>query len=166
MPIDFLKRALLFAVLCLVQALVLNRIHLFDCATPLLYVLFVLFFERNYPKWAVLLWSFALGIVLDMFSNTPGVTAASLTLLGVVQPYFLGLFIQRDAPDDIRPSMQTIGVPKFVVYVMAMVLLYCTVFFTLETFSFFNWLQWVKSVGGSALITVVLILTFESVRKR
>lgn len=166
MPIDFLKRVLLFVALCMAQVLVLNRIHLFDCATPLLYVLFVLFFERNYPKWAILLWSFVLGLVLDMFSNTPGITAASLTLLGAVQPYFLELFIQRDAPDDIRPSIETIGAPKFVFYVITMVLLYCTVLFTLETFSFFNWLQWVKSIGGSAVITVVLILTFESVRKK
>ena len=40
MAIDLIKRITLFVSLCLVQALVLNQIHLFDCATPLLYVYF------------------------------------------------------------------------------------------------------------------------------
>ena len=42
------KRILGFALLCLAQALVLNRIHLFSFATPLLYVYMVLLFRRNY----------------------------------------------------------------------------------------------------------------------
>ena len=58
MNIDFLKRLLLFVVLLLVQVLVLNHIHLFDYATPLLYIYFVISFNRNYPKWAILVWSF------------------------------------------------------------------------------------------------------------
>ena len=46
MNIDFFKRLLLFLALLLVQVLVLNNIHLFDCATPLLYVYFVVSFQR------------------------------------------------------------------------------------------------------------------------
>lgn len=49
MNIDFFKRLLLFLALLLVQVLVLNNIHLFDCATPLLYVYFVVSFQRGYP---------------------------------------------------------------------------------------------------------------------
>jgi hypothetical protein len=39
------------------------------------------------------------------------------------------------------------------------------VFFTLESFSFFNWLNWLESIGGSVVLTLVLVFTFESVRK-
>ena len=38
MTIDFLRQLGIFAVLCLAQALVFNRIHLFGCATPLIYI--------------------------------------------------------------------------------------------------------------------------------
>lgn len=166
MTIDLGKRIVAFVVLCLVQALVLNRIHLFDCATPLLYVYMIIIFPHDYPKWGILLWSFMLGISIDTFSNTPGVASASLTLVGAVQPYFFRLFIQRDAPDDIAPSVKSIGVAKFTFYATVLVLLYCLLFFTLETFSFFNWLRWLQCVGGSTAITVILILTLESVRKQ
>ncbi len=165
MSIDVLKRVVWFVILCGVQALVLNHIHLFNCATPLLYVYFVVLFPLNYPKWGLLLWSFMLGLVIDMFSNTPGEAAASLTLVGAAQPYFFQLFVQRDAPEDIKPSLRTIGPTKFSFYAFTLVLLHCLVFFTLESFNFFNWLQWLECILGSTLITFILIMTIESVKK-
>ncbi len=166
MPIDELKRAALFVVLCLVQVLMLNQMHLFNCATPLLYVYLALVFPLNYPRWAALLWCFMLGLVVDTFSNTPGVASASMTLLGLTQPYILQLFVSRDAPEGLTPSMVTMGVGKYVSLVVSLVLLYCLCFFSLEVFNFFNWMHWLECVGGSAVLTSLLVLTLESVRRK
>lgn len=165
MTIDLLRQLGVFAVLCLAQAFVFNRIHLFGCATPLIYIYMIIKLERNYPKWGILLWSFALGVIVDALSNTPGVAAASLTLIGAVQPYFMELFVQRDAAENLMPSLKTLGYGKFSFFAAMLTLLYCIVFFTLETFSFFNFSQWVAQVLGSAIISLVIILTIESVRK-
>lgn len=163
MTIDLIKRIVIFAVLCVVQALVFNRIHLFDCAIPLFYVYFALKFPRNYPRWAVLLWCFLMGLAIDTFSNTPGVAAASLTFVGLVQPYFFELFVSRDAPDNFAPSMSSMGPFKFSFYAVTLTLVYCILFFTLETFSFFNWQQWLMCIGGSTALTFLLVITIESV---
>ena len=95
MTVGVLKTLGTFLVFLLVQVLVLNHVHLFDSATPLLYIYMVLLFPRNYPKWGMLVWAFAMGLGVDMFSNTPGVAAASLTLVALLRPYLLELFIQR-----------------------------------------------------------------------
>ncbi|MBR1547156.1 MAG: rod shape-determining protein MreD [Prevotella sp.] len=166
MTIDLLKRALWFLLFVLAQAVVLGRIHLFGCATPLLYVWFVILMPRNYPKWGGLLWSFLLGLSIDIFFNTPGMAAASLTLIGLIQPYFLELFISRESPENLVPSMKTVGPMRYSYYVAAMVLLYCLTFYTLELFSFVNWMLWLKSVVGSTLVTLALIFTFETVRNK
>lgn len=166
MSIDILKQVAFFFILCIAQVLVLNHIHLFNCATPLLYVYMVLVFPLNYPKWALLLWSFALGLTVDTFSNTPGMAAASLTFIAAVQPYYMRLFIPHDAPEDLRPSFLSLGVTKFVFYIITLVLLHCLLFFTLEAFNFFNWAQWLWSILGSTAITAVLVLTIESVRRK
>lgn len=166
MSIDIFKQAGFFIVLCMAQVLVLNHIHLFDCATPLLYVYMVIVFPLNYPKWAVLLWSFALGLTIDTFSNTPGMASASLTLVGMVQSCYAALFVPRDSPSDLRLSFKTIGNTKYVFYVTTLVLLHCLLFFTLEAFNFFNWAQWIWSIVGSTLLTTILILTIESVRRK
>lgn len=46
-----------------------------------------------------------------------------------------------------------------------MVLIFCIVFFTLEMFSFFNILFWLECVGGSTILTYLLILAIENVRR-
>ena len=166
MTIDFLRQLGFFAVFCLAQAFVLNRIHLFGGATPLIYIYMIMKLERNYPNWGTLLWSFALGLTVAVLSNTPGVAAASLTLIGAIQPYFMELFVQRDAADNLSPSFKSLGYGKFCFFASTLTLLYCTVFFTLETFSFFDLMQWIAQIIGSTLISLVIILTIESVRTK
>ena len=146
--------------------LVLNHVNLLDCATPLLYVYFIMLFRRGYPKWGILLWSFLTGLCIDVFSNTPGVAASSATLLGLLQPYLLNMFIQRDSADDLAPTIRTLGAARYFYYTLACVFVFNLFFFTVESFSFFNWLQWAKNIGGSTALTVVLILVIENVRKK
>ena len=165
MTTDLIQRIVAFVVLVVVQALVLNHIHLFGVATPLFYVYFVLLFRRNHPKWIILLTSFLLGLCIDVFSNTPGLAAASTTFLAVLQPYILEPFIPRDSEENLKPGMRTLGIGRFIYYTVFMVFLYNLVFFSLEAFTFFNWLQWLLSIGGSTLLTVVLILVVENLRR-
>lgn len=164
MSLDFIRKLCLFVLFVLVQTLVLNHVHLFNVATPLLYVYFVVMFSNSYPRWAVLLWSFAMGLSIDTFSNTPGMAAASLTLVGVLQPYILTPFIPRDSGDNFSPSISSLGFTKFFYYLLALVFIFCVSFFSLEMLNFFNWLYWVECVFGSMALTVILILVLENLR--
>ena len=165
MTIDTLRRLLVFGLLCLAQMLVLNRVQLFHCAMPLLYVYFAVVFPHAYPRWAVVLWSFAMGLAVDTFSDTPGMASASMALVGLLQPYLLELFLPRDAEENIKSSAKTLGWWRFASLTGILVLVHCVVFFSLEQFGFFNILFWLQCVGGSALLTFVLIMTLESIRK-
>ena len=166
MNLNFIRNIVLFVILLLVQVLVLNHIRLFGCATPLMYIYFVLPMRRNQAKWATLVWCFLLGLAVDTFSNTPGVASASMTLIAAVQPYLLELFVPRDSADDLVPSFRTLGVSKYVSYTVILVLVGCLAFFTLEAFNLYNWMQWMCSILGSAALTVVLILVIENARNR
>lgn len=166
MNIEMMKNIAFFVVLCLAQALVLNNVRMFNCATPLLYIYMVLLFRRNYPRWGILLWSFALGLVVDIFSNTPGVASASMTVVGLVQPYILAPFIPRDSAEDFEPSMKNLGMGAFTLYTFIMVLLYCLLFFTFEMFNFFNFIFWIECVGGSTVLTLLTILVIENMHKK
>ncbi len=166
MSFDVIKRIALFFVLCVVQILFLNHIRLFNIATPMLYIFFVITFHRNTPKWALLLWSFALGLAIDVFSNTPGLASGSMTLIGIIQPYLLELFVPRDSIDDLEISTTTLGFGKYLTFSSILTIIYCLVFFALEAFSFYNWMHWLSCAGSSALLTLVLILSIEAVRKK
>jgi len=166
MAVDILKRWALFVVLCMVQVLFLNHIWLFDVATPLLYMLFVITFRRNTPKWAILLWSFCLGLTIDTFTNTPGLASGCLTLTGMMQPYLAEVFLPKDAPEDIEISMRTLGISKFATLSLILTGTYCLIFFALEAFSFYNLLYWVECSVFSTALTMALLLAVESVRSK
>jgi rod shape-determining protein MreD len=164
--VEFFKRLGWFVVLCLVQVLILNHIHLFDLAIPLLYVYFTITFQRGTPKWMILLWSFALGLAIDVFSNTPGLASGSLTLIAVIQPYLLELFVPRDSAENLEVSISTLGIGKFMIFSAVLLVVYCLVFFALEAFSFFNWQYWLACAGASSLLTFALMTAIESVRAK
>lgn len=166
MSVEFFKRLGWFVVLCLVQVLILNHIHLFDLAIPLLYVYFTITFQRGTPKWMILLWSFALGLAIDVFSNTPGLASASLTLIAVIQPYLLELFVPRDSAENLEVSISTLGIGKFMIFSAVLLVVYCLAFFALEAFSFFNWQYWLACAGASSLLTFALMMAIESVRAK
>ncbi|MBR0181642.1 MAG: rod shape-determining protein MreD [Prevotella sp.] len=166
MPFELIKRLAIFITLCVVQILFLNHIRLFGVATPMIYVLFVIIFHRNTPKWALLLWSFALGLAIDVFSNTPGLAAGSMTLIAIIQPYLLELFIPRDSIEELRVSSTTLGLGKYIFFCTILIAIYCLVFYALEAFSFYNWIHWLTCAGSSALLTLILILSIETVRKK
>lgn len=165
MKLNLLKGIISFVILLLLQAIILNHIHLFGYATPLLYVYLVLLFPRNYPRWRMLLLCFIMGLCVDIFSNTMGVATASITFMGFIQPYLLAYFIPRNSIDDLQPSMNTLGINKFIYYTLISVFVYCVLFFTLEVFSFFNWEQCLASIIGSTILTVVIILVVENFRR-
>lgn len=155
---------LVLTVLC--QALVFNRIQLFGCVTPMLYLYFPMLFRGDKPRWVVLLWCFALGLGVDIFSNTPGMSAASMTLIGLLQPYLAVIFKPRDSEAGDAPTMKNIGTVSFVYYAIIIVFIYNLVFFSLEWFSFFEPLLWLLSIVGSTILTVVLILLMEHYHKQ
>jgi rod shape-determining protein MreD len=165
MNIDTLQRFVVFFLFCLTQALVCNHIQLFHCATPLPYIYFVIMFPRNHPKWSILLWSFFMGLMIDMFSNTPGLASFSLTLAAAIQPYLLELFIPRDADENIKPSARMLGWDKFITFTTLLVAIFCLTFFTVEAFNFFNWMHWLQCVVGSFILTLILVLSLETIRK-
>ncbi|MGN1375909.1 MAG: rod shape-determining protein MreD, partial [Prevotella sp.] len=132
----------------------------------LLYIYFILLFRRNYPRWAIILWSFFTGLCIDIFSNTPGVAASATTIIGLLQPYLLNLFIPRDSPEDLMPSVKSLGFLKYLYYSFICVSIYTTLFFSIETFNFFNWIQWLKNIAGSTIITLLLIIAIENTKKK
>ena len=163
---EHVERLIMFVVLLVVQMLILNHICLLQVAMPLLYVYFAITFRRGTPMWMILLWNFALGLMVDVISNTSGLAAGCMTLIGFIQPYLLEPLVPRDSAENLKTSASTLGVSKFVTLSAILVSIYCLVFFALESFSFFNWQLWILRAVGSALITLVLIFAIESIRSR
>lgn len=156
---------LLIIVFGLAQALFFEHIHVFGVATPMLYVYLPLLVQRGYPRWAQMLLCFVMGLVVDMFTNTPGLACASLTLVGFLQPYLLELYLKKEDDPAFRPSIANMGFGKYLSYSFFLTLVYCIAFFTLEAFTFTDWLMLIESAAGSLVLTLLLIITIDSLRR-
>ena len=160
------NRLVMFVVLLVVQVLVLSHVWLLNVATPLLYVYFAITFPRNTEKGEVLGWCFFLGLLIDIFSNTPGLAAGTLTLIGMTQTYLVELFVPRDSVENLEVSAATLGWGKFSMLSGILTLIYCLLFFILEAFNFFDWQLWILRAVFSTVLTLLLMLAIESVRSR
>lgn len=163
MTTDILKRLGLMVLLILVQVMVLNNIQLFNMATPLLLLLVPLYFDSEQSRWSALLWCFCVGLIVDIFSNTPGVNAGAMTLLGLVQPMLIRLFV-TEQDECLRPSLKEMGWMKFLTYSVMLIVVFCLTFFTLEAFSFFNPVLWIMKILTSAVLTLIMVVAIEKLR--
>lgn len=152
-------------ILVLVQALVLNNVNLFGCITPYLYVYFILMADVNESKNVTMLWAFFCGILIDMFSNTPGINAASSIFIAFVRLYVLRLFVSRDVIEQGTPSIKSIGLSSFSKYILLSVLLHHLLLVLLCYFSLSSVGEIVLRILLSSLLTFILILVIDNTKK-
>lgn len=155
-----------FVVLVLVQVLILNHIFLFSLATPFLYIYFILVLDKDVDRIPLMLTAFAIGLAVDIFSNTPGVNAGASVLLAFTRTGLLGLFAPRDEFENYEPGIYTIGLWSFVRYAFVATLLHHTALFMLESFSVMQLGHLSLRILCSTLLTVVLIMAVEFIRHR
>lgn len=154
-------------VLFLLQVFVFNHVHIFGYATPMPYLYFLLILPSNTPHWLYVLLGFILGLLIDLFTNTPGIAAASLCLIGLLTPYLLTAFSPKDRDEEaFEPSHKSMEWTSFIHYVLVASLIHCLTFFTLEAFSFFDWQVLLINIAGSTLLTMLFIVAMELVRKK
>jgi len=148
------------------QVLVLNHLQLMGYGTPLIFVVILLYMPMGTLKAGVLLWGFCTGILVDIFTNTPGVASGAMTFAALIQPPLLKLLAPRDAAEDIKPTMQNLGKWNYVRYMIIIFLVHHLVYFGLECFSLYHIadaaLLMVASWGSSVLLALLL----ESFRKK
>lgn len=153
--------------LVLLQSLIFNHIHILGYATPLPYIYFMVKLPDNTSRTMYLILGFALGMTIDIFSNTPGMTAAALCVIGLITPWILMAFSPKEKGEEILyPSVRTMGAKSFYLYAFSITFAHCTLFFSIEFFSFFHWQMLLLKIAASTLLTFLLIVAFEQLRPR
>jgi rod shape-determining protein MreD len=77
-----------FLLLILVQVTIFNKIDLLGYINPYPYILFILLYPVNGNKSALIFFSFLMGVIIDMFSNSGGVHAAASVCIAYMRPSF------------------------------------------------------------------------------
>lgn len=159
---SIMQFTLLFLILVLLQVLIFNHLYLFHTALPLAFIYFIMRLPVSLSTITVLTLSFFLGLTIDVFSNTPGMNALACTILGFIKLPLLHLYTPReDDHNNLEPSIKSLGSTVYTKYALSASFIYCTLFFLIESFTFFNSLTLALRIAGSTILTFIVIMCID-----
>ena len=151
----------------LLQVLVCNRIVFWQCATPFVIIYLLLKMPSGVSPYSALTFAFFLGIVTDMFTNTPGLYALALVTAAFVHHYLINAIQYRDRGEEsFTPSAAMLGWQGYTIYTTVLTLIFCTVLFCIDSLSFFEPSQLLMRIVGSTVLTTLILLAVEWIYKK
>lgn len=158
---NILRSILYFVVFVMFQVLFLNNIHYLRIATPFLYLYCIIKMPIGISRSGVLIFSFITGLIVDMFSNTPGMHAGACALVGLLREPLIHFQQGEDIADGLYPSYHSFGYAGFIRYVALFVFIHHVTLFLLEALTLFDPLFLLIRVGASVLMTILSICAVE-----
>ena len=153
--------------LILAQAVVFNRICLWGVAVPFVFLYPLLKLPVTISReWAITI-GFVVGLIIDIFSDTPGLNALSCTLMMALRRPVIHLYVQRD--EDLPnpyPSIKSLGSDTYTKYALTMSLVYCILVFTLANLSFERLGHTILTILTSTILTTIILICIDSLTRR
>ncbi|MCO6161370.1 rod shape-determining protein MreD [Flavobacterium sp. NRK F7] len=146
-----------FILLVFLQVILFNNINMFGFANPYPYVLFILLFPVNGNKSVLLISSFFIGLIIDMFSNSHGIHAMACTALAFVRPNLFRFSF------GISYEYQTVKIAdkitsERVSYVLLALFIHHFVLFFFEYFSLTLFFEIIYSTLISTILSFIICL--------
>ncbi len=145
-----------FGLYVVFQLFVLHRFVLWDAAYAFFYVGYLLLLPPRYSAIRTMTIAFGVGILIDLFSNTPGIQACACVILAVLKyPWLVAV---KGAPDDSAElSFYNLGLVSFTLYVVPLIFLHLALIFFIENGSFSPMFPILKRVIYSTVLNALLI---------
>ncbi len=157
-----------FVLLLSVQIIIFNNMNFLGYISPFPYVLFILLYPVNGNKTGLLLASFLLGFIMDMFSNSGGIHTAACITLAYYRPYLFKFSF------GLSYEYQTIKIndvltPERFSFILFAVLIHHFVLFVFEAFQIsFFWdilIRTILSTIFTIILSVIIIYLFKPNRR-
>ena len=158
-----LQFILLGFILVLAQVIVFNHICLFNVAVPLVFIYLLVRLPITLSVNWMLTIGFFLGLIVDIFSDTYGMNTLACTIEARMRKPILRLYVPRE--EDLtrpEPSMYSLGTATYLKYLLTLTLLYCSLIFLIEAFTFFNPVRLLLRIVFSTILSMALMIGIDS----
>ena len=124
-----------FVLLLAVQIIIFNNMNFMGYVTPFPYILFIILYPVNGNKSGLLIASFFLGFVMDMFSNSGGVHTTACLVLAYFRPiifkFSFGLSYEYQTV-----KLNDVLTPERFSFILLSVVIHHLILFVFEAFQF------------------------------
>lgn len=163
---SILRYGLISVILILLQVLLFNNIQFSGYVNPYVYIMIILMLPALTPQWLLLVIAFFTGLVIDLFSGSPGMHASATLFAGFFRPYVLRIISPRDGYESGSDlSMTAYGARWYFIYAVIIVLIHHLTLFYIEVFRFADFFRTLLRALLSSAFTVGFILLAEYYRK-
>ena len=122
-----------FIVLLALQIIIFNNMNFLGYISPFPYILFIILYSVNGNKTALVVASFLLGLVMDMFNNSGGAHATACLVLAYFRPslfkFAFGLSYEYQTI-----KLNDVLTPERFTFILLAILIHHLTLFLLETF--------------------------------
>ena len=155
-----------YILVMLLQVLLFNQLQLWGACHPYIYVLCLLMLPTTLPHIADLFIGAVVGVVMDVFCNSLGIHMAACVLLMYIRPYLLGLIVNDKDRLTEQISLRALGTGAFIQYVIYTVLIHHWTVFLLAAWSWSPIGFVLLETAVSSLVTILVILGYNTLRYR
>lgn len=156
------KYAILFLICILSQVLIFNSIALFNIAFPIIFIYFIIRLPMNIKLSLLFTLAFCLGLIIDIFSDTPGVNALACTLIAAIrQPIYFAYVDKDDHTFRLIPSVASLGLTDYSKFLLTFVAIYSLLALTIEYFSFANVESLVIMFVSTTILSFIILLAID-----
>ena len=162
----WIKNIIRIVILVLIQVMILKRIYFgwedFNYFSFIVYPLVILLLPIKTPKVLLILIGFFIGIVVDLFYDSPGVHASAAVFLAFCRPYILKIMEPRGGypTQEMGPTRQHFGTNWFLTYAGIGLLAYLMVYFTMEVFTLVYFFEILLKTICSFIVSYICILLY------
>ena len=146
-----------FLLLLAVQIIVFNNMNFLGYISPFPYILFIILYPVNSNKSGLLLASFFLGLIMDMFSNSGGIHTTACLVLAYYRPYLFrfsfGLSYEYQTV-----KLNDVLTPERFSFILLSVVIHHFVLFVLEAFKVSFFLDVLFRTLLSTLFTIIICI--------
>lgn len=155
----FIRNTMLFIAVLLLQLFVFNNISYLGYVNPMVYLLFVILTPYRENKIPFLFSSFLLGLLVDIFSNTGGIHAASTVFVAYLRAPILTFVFGKNF-DFQEIKIKEHAFSKVFMYVTMLTLLHHTLFYFFEIFNFNHLISTLAKISLASVFTILVCLLF------
>ena len=163
------EQVLNLILLFLVQLPLVHRITLFDRAFAFFYVGFLLLLPRTLSRSYLMIIGFLSGLLVDAFTNTPGIHASASVAVMFMRNFWLSV-VSDDSQELTNLNMTSLKRSGFIYFTFPLVFLHHFLIFVIENGGFHLFGQLFSKIFFSSIFSTVIIfiisLIVSPVRRR
>ena len=152
--------------LILMQSLFLNNINFLEYLNPFIYIYFIIYYPIKNNRSVFIILAFIYGLLIDLFSDTHGIHAASTICIAYFRPYLLKLFFGMAYEHQVV-KFNSLELKQNIFYLFSMIIIHHIILFSLEVFNISQANLIFNNIISNSIFTLISIyVLYEFLMKK